>query len=222
MKDGYSIAIDGPSGVGKSTIAKYISKVLNLTYIDTGAMYRAVALKIKENNIDFNEDKEIEKLLEETEIDFKQGSTYLDGKNVESLIRSEDISKLSSIVSKNKLVRDKMVYIQRNLAKSKSTIMEGRDIGTVVLPDAKYKFYLTASVEDRANRRYNQLLEAGQNVNLDDIKSEITLRDYNDMNREHSPLKKALDAVELDNSGMTVEESSQAIIKYIKEDINGI
>lgn len=222
MKDGYSIAIDGPSGVGKSTIAKYISKVLNLTYIDTGAMYRAVALKIKENNIDFNEDKEIEKLLEETEIDFKQGSTYLDGKNVESLIRSEDISKLSSIVSKNKLVRDKMVYIQRNLAKSKSTIMEGRDIGTVVLPDAKYKFYLTASVEDRANRRYNQLLEAGQDVNLDDIKSEITLRDYNDMNREHSPLKKALDAVELDNSGMTVEESSQAIIKYIKEDINGI
>lgn len=222
MKDGYSIAIDGPSGVGKSTIAKCISKVLNLTYIDTGAMYRAVALKIKEKDIDFNEDKEIEKLLEETDIDFKQGSIYLDGKNVESLIRSEDISKLSSIISKNKLVRDKMVYIQRNLAKSKSTIMEGRDIGTVVLPDAKYKFYLTASVEDRANRRYKQLLEAGQDVNLDDIKSEITLRDYNDMNREHSPLKKALDAVELDNSGMTVEESSQAIIKYIKEDINDI
>lgn len=210
----YSVAIDGPAGSGKSTIAKLLAKELNITYVDTGAMYRAIALKSKLENLDSEE--KLKKALENIKIDFKDSKIYLDNKDVSDQIRTEEISILSSKISKLPFVREKLVSIQQEIAKKQPVVMEGRDIGTVVLKDADYKFYLTASIESRALRRYNQNLENGIKSNLEEIKKDIVLRDENDKNREHSPLKKADDAILLDNSNLTLEDNIKEMLSVIR------
>ena len=211
----YNIAIDGPAGAGKSTIAKAVSKKLNFIYIDTGAMYRAVGLYYLNKNVDLENEFEINGLLDDIKIDL----TYIDGvqqiilngENVSNLIRNEEVSSAASVVSTYKKVREKMVSIQQELARVNNVVMDGRDIGTVVLPNADLKIYLTASSEERAKRRYKELLEKGEEVDLETIKKDIEERDYRDMNRENSPLKQADDAILLDSSNMTIDE----VIDYI-------
>lgn len=212
-----SIAIDGPAGAGKSTIAKEISRKLNYIYIDTGAMYRAIGLYYLNNKIDINDEKLINEMIDNIKIEI----TYVDslqqiilnGENVTNLIRTEEVSHAASVVSTYQKVREKLVSLQRELAESTNVVMDGRDIGTVVLPNASVKIFLTASTEERAKRRYKELLEKGQNVDLESIKKDIEERDYRDMNRENSPLKQASDAILVDTSNMTIEEVINEIIK---------
>lgn len=211
----YAIAIDGPAGSGKSSIAKNLAKKLNINYIDTGAMYRAITLKLLQEK---EEMERIVEILEDTQIDFKNGKIFLDGIDVSSEIRSNQVSKLASKYSQIPQVRKKLVELQQEIASHSSVVMEGRDIGTVVLPHAKYKFYLTASPSIRAQRRYLQLLEKGEKAELPVIESEILLRDENDMNRRHSPLKRAEDAILLDNSNLDEEQTLQLLMSYIKEE----
>ncbi len=200
------IAIDGPGGSGKSTIAKLLAKELNIDYVDTGAMYRAIGLKIKNENIDVFNKNILSNTLNNTTIDFKSGSIYLDGQNVDTLIRTPEISMVASEISAIDIVREKLVNIQRKMGQTKSMIMDGRDIGTNVLLDAEYKFFMNASIEERANRRFKELIEKGQEVDFNKVLEEIKLRDHNDMTRELNPLKKAEDAIELDTTSMTIEE----------------
>lgn len=210
----YAVAIDGPAGSGKSTIAKLLAKELSISYVDTGAMYRAIALKAKEENL--NTEEKLEKALDKVEIDFEDSRIYLDGKDVSDRIRTEEMSKLASNISKLPFVREKLVLIQQNIAKKKPVVMEGRDIGTVVLKDADYKFYLTASIESRAMRRYRQNLENGIKADFNKIKQDIILRDEQDKNREYSPLTKAEDAVFIDNSNLTLEENVKEMLSIIR------
>lgn len=211
------IAIDGPAGSGKSTVAKEISKKLNIEYIDTGAMYRALTLKAIEEGIDIENTEDIIKLLERTEISFKNNSIFLDGVRVDDEIRRNIINKNVSNIAKIKKVREDMVGIQQELSKTKNIIMDGRDIGTVVLPNAEYKFFLTASVEERAKRRYKELINRGQSeVTYNKILDEIKKRDYIDSTRKIAPLKKSSDAYEIDTTNMTISESVEKIIEIIK------
>lgn len=205
------IAIDGPAGSGKSTVAKKIAEKLNIIYIDTGAMYRAITLKLKDI------DKKIyEQACNDTNIEFINNKIFLDGKDVSSQIRSEEISKLTSDISKIDFVRKKLVSIQKEIADKNSVVMEGRDITTVVLPDADYKFYLSASPEIRAKRRTLQLKEKGLNADYEEILRDIKKRDNNDIKRENSPLKVADDAIVIDSSNLTAEESIEKILSYIR------
>lgn len=213
------IAIDGPSGAGKSTVAKLVSKNLNFEYIDTGAMYRALAYKAYKNNIEITEEK-IDKMLENTQIDYMNNSIFLDSENVESYIRNENISKLASDISKLKIVRKKMVELQRLIAKGKNVIMDGRDIGTSVFPDADYKFFVTASVEERAKRRYEELLQKGIQVIYDHVLLDIKARDENDSTRKISPLKMADDAILIDTTDMDINKVVNEIIEFISEGID--
>lgn len=215
------IAIDGPSGAGKSTVAKQVSNKLNYEYIDTGAMYRALAYKAYKNNIKISENK-IDDMLLNTKIDYFNNNIFLDNENVEDFIRSENISILASEISMLKNVRTKMVDLQRQIAKNKNIIMDGRDIGTIVFPNADFKFFVTASVEKRAKRRYNELKLKGLNVLYDDILSDIKTRDENDSNREISPLKMAADAILIDTTDMKIEEVVNKIIIHISEGPNAI
>lgn len=210
------IAIDGPSGAGKSTVARLLSRELGFEYIDTGAMYRALAYKAYINNIEIKEDT-IDKMLETTEVDYSDNKIFLDKMNVESLIRSEEISKYASKISALKNVRTKMVELQRNIAKNKNVILDGRDIGTKVFPDADFKFFITASVETRAGRRYDQLVAGGTEAVLDNVLKEIKKRDINDSTREISPLKKADDAILIDTTHMEINE----VVRTIKEFVGG-
>ncbi len=207
------IAIDGPSGAGKSTVAKLISKTLNFEYIDTGAMYRSLAYKAFKNNIDICKENEnnIIKMLKNTNIDYDNNCIYLDGEKVNDKIRDEIISKLSSKISAIKDVRLKMVDLQRAIAKNKSVVMDGRDIGTAVFPNADYKFFITATVEKRASRRYNELIKKGMDVCFDDVLSDIIKRDNNDSTRENSPLQMADDAILID----TTEKDINSVVKEI-------
>lgn len=205
------IAIDGPAGSGKSTVAKKIAEKLNIIYIDTGAMYRAITLKLKDI------DKKIyEQACNNTNIEFINNKIFLDGKDVSSQIRSEEISKLTSDISKIDFVRKKLVSIQKEIADKNSVVMEGRDITTVVLPDADYKFYLSASPEIRAKRRTLQLKEKGLNADYEEILRDIKKRDNNDIKRENSPLKVADDAIVIDSSNLTADESIEKILSYIR------
>lgn len=205
------IAIDGPAGSGKSTVAKKIAEKLNIIYIDTGAMYRAITLKLKDI------DKKIyEEACNNTNIEFINNKIFLDGKDVSSQIRSEEISKLTSDISKIDFVRKKLVSIQKEIAAKNSVVMEGRDITTVVLPDADYKFYLSASPEIRAKRRTLQLKEKGLNADYKEILRDIKKRDNNDIKRENSPLKVADDAIVIDSSNLTADESIEKILSYIR------
>lgn len=205
------IAIDGPAGSGKSTVAKKIAEKLNIIYIDTGAMYRAITLKLKDIDKKFYEEA-----CNNTNIEFINNKIFLDGKDVSSQIRSEEISKLTSDISKIDFVRKKLVSIQKEIADKNSVVMEGRDITTVVLPDADYKFYLNASPEIRAKRRTLQLKEKGLNADYKEIIRDIKKRDNNDINRENSPLKVADDAIVIDSSNLTAEESIEKILSYIR------
>lgn len=206
------IAIDGPGGAGKSTIAKLVGDKLGLEYIDTGAMYRAVGLKLNRKGIKPDDLISISNVLEETTIDFVNGKIILDGDDVSDIIRTQEISKFASIYSQIPEVRSKLVDIQRRIAAGKSVIMDGRDIGTNVLTDAELKVFLTADSMVRARRRYDELRSKGVNANLDDIHEEIKDRDYQDMNRKLNPLAQAEDAIRLDTSDMTIDEVVNTIV----------
>ena len=214
------ISIDGPAGAGKSTIAKLIAKQLGLVYIDTGAMYRAVGLKAKRNNIACSEQEKIEEMLKNTEVELKNenGATavYLDGENVSTEIRLPEISRMASDISAVPVVRYAMVEMQRSMANKTDTILDGRDIGTFVLPNADVKIFLTASVEERAERRYKELIARGENVKREDVRSDIEKRDYNDSHRALAPLKKADDATEVDTTGMTIDQVCEKIISLVR------
>lgn len=209
-----TIAIDGPSGSGKSTLAKEVAKRLNITYVDTGAMYRALAYKVK--NLNLQTEDEIKCILSLTDINYKDGIIYLDGVDVSEFIRSEEISKAASDISKIEFVREYLVNKQREISEKIPVVMEGRDIGTVVLKNAKFKFFLTATLDARANRRYKQLLEKGEKVDFSEVKKDLEKRDYQDSNREHSPLKKADDAILIDNSNLSFEENVNLILEAVK------
>lgn len=206
------IAIDGPGGAGKSTIAKLVGDKLGLEYIDTGAMYRAVGLKLNRKGIKPDDLISISNVLEETTIDFVNGKIILDGDDVSDIIRTQEISKFASIYSQIPEVRSKLVDIQRRIAAGKSVIMDGRDIGTNVLSDAELKVFLTADSMVRARRRYDEFRSKGIKANLDDIHEEIKDRDYQDMNRKLNPLVQAEDAIRLDTSDMTIDEVVNTIV----------
>ena len=211
------VAIDGPGGTGKSTIAKMVAERYGLEYIDTGAMYRAIALKAMGMGISHEDENAIANMLKDTTIDFASGKIYLDGSDVSGKIRTNEISMGASNYSKMGCVRTKVNELNHFLASTKNVIMEGRDICTVVIPDAEVKIFMTASPEVRAERRYNQLLEQGKPADYDVIFKEIQERDYQDSHRAISPLKQANDAVLLDSTGMTIEENVEAIAKIIDE-----
>ena len=210
------VAIDGPSGAGKSTIAKAVAKKMNIDYIDTGAMYRAVGLKVKNNGIDMKDEAAMAAMLADTDIDFVNGDIILDGVVVNKEIRANDMSMMASNVSALPAVRAKLVELQRKMGQTKSIIMDGRDIGTNVLTDAEVKIFMTASAEERADRRYKELIEKGQDVTYDQILEDIRQRDHNDSTRALNPLRKADDAIELDTTGMSIEE----VTDYIMNEVN--
>lgn len=216
----FQIAIDGPSGAGKSTIAKQVAKLLDIEYIDTGAMYRAIGYKIKKQKINIEEFGQVVDLLKETDIDFSEGNIILDGEIVNDQIRTPEVTKMASACSALPEVRAKLVALQRKMGQAKSVVMDGRDIGTNVLIDAKYKFFMTASAQERAERRYHELIEKGQNVSLNEVLSDIIQRDHDDSTRALNPLKKAEDAIELDTTGMSITEVTEKIIKEINKNGN--
>ena len=205
------IAIDGPGGAGKSTIAKLVSNKLGLEYIDTGAMYRAIGLKLNRERISPNDIEAIRESLDNTSIDFVDGKIILDDEDVSDIIRTQEISKLASMYSQIPDVRTKLVDIQRRIAGGKGVIMDGRDIGTNVLTDAELKIFLTAAPMIRARRRYDELVSKGVQAVFNDIYDDIKDRDYQDTHRKLNPLVKAEDAVLLDTSEMSIEEVVDAI-----------
>jgi cytidylate kinase len=212
----YSIAIDGPAGAGKSTIAKKIAKKLKFIYVDTGAMYRAMALFFLKNGIGPEEVRKIENACDKVfiTIQYKDGEqqVILNGENVNSEIRTEEVGNMASATSVNRKVRRKLVDLQRRLAETENVIMDGRDIGTYVLPQAFVKIYLTASSKTRAKRRYLELKEKKVSCSLEEIEKDIVERDHRDMTREFAPLRQAEDAVYVDSSNMTADEVTEMII----------
>ncbi len=213
------IAIDGPSGAGKSTIAKIVAEKMGIDYIDTGAMYRAIGLKMVNEGVPREDTEDAaaarQKVLDRTEIDFDNGVITLDGEDVSGKIRTPEISIAASDYSKFPEVRTKLVAIQREIGHRKSVVMDGRDIGTNVFTDAQYKFFLTATAEERANRRVKELLEKGENVSYEETLEDIKQRDYNDTHRKLNPLAKADDAIEIDTTKMTIDEVADAILSKI-------
>lgn len=215
------IAIDGPAGAGKSSIAKLVAKKLSFVYADTGAMFRTVAYYFLSQGKD---PSDAEMVTEECEkisisIEYKDGAQhiFLDGTDVSTEIRQEEVGKNASVVAKNQAVRNRLLALQRQMAEKQDVIMDGRDIGTVVLPDAQVKIYLTASASVRAERRYKELVEKGESCNLKKIEEDIIARDEQDMNREIAPLKQAEDAVLVDSSYMTIEEVVDKIIEIVEK-----
>lgn len=213
-----NIAIDGPSAAGKSTIAKRLAKVLKFKHLDTGAMYRCIAYKAHLLDIDISDEKGIAAFLSSTTIDFdSSGKIYLDGIDVTNAIRQKEIAWLASNVSTLLSVREDLVDRQKKFANEKGIIMDGRDIGTVVLPEAEVKIYLTASAKNRAERRYLEMISKDPSITYDDVYQEIIKRDLQDSTREHSPLKKADDAIEVDSTDLSIDEVVNKIIDIIKE-----
>lgn len=219
-----NVAIDGPAGAGKSTIAKAAAKELGFIYVDTGALYRTVGVNALRNNVNMESDEDIASVLPSTQVQLKfvdgEQRMYLNGEDVSSEIRLPEASMAASRVSAVPKVREFLFDLQRDLAKKNNCIMDGRDIGTVVLPDAKVKIFLTASPECRADRRYKELCQKGVEVNYDDVLSDIVKRDYNDSHRAVAPLKPAEDSVYLDTSELDLQQSIDAVINIIKEKIN--
>lgn len=211
-----SVAIDGPAGAGKSTIAKLVGKKFDLMYINTGAMYRAVALMAERNDVKPEEVEKLVKLVDTMEMHFENDELILNGVNVQEEITMPEISAIVSNYASIPEVRAKLVELQRNMSEKYDVIMDGRDIGTVVLKDSKFKFFLTASAEERANRRYKELTERGLEVNYDEILSEIIRRDTIDSTREVDPLRKADDAIEIDSSNYNINEVTEIICNYIE------
>lgn len=212
----YQIAIDGPSGAGKSTIAKRVAAVLDIDYIDTGAMYRAIGYKIKREALDMEDETALKAMLSKTRVDIQKGRVILDGEDISHLIRTPEISRMASACSALAAVRQKLVELQRSMAGSKSVIMDGRDIGTNVLTGAQFKIYLTASVKERAKRRYRELIQKGENVTIKEVEEDMRRRDYNDSHRSLNPLRKAKDALEIDSTEMTMDEVVEKILSLVK------
>ena len=217
----YNIAIDGPAGAGKSTIAKMAAKKLDFIYVDTGAMYRAMALYFLRREIDAKDEKKIAEACEHINVTiaYREGEqqVLLNGENVNAFIRTEEVSMMTSNTSKYPAVREKLLYLQRELAAANNVIMDGRDIGTCVLPDAELKIYLTASASERAKRRYLEQKERGVESDLAQIERDIIARDEQDMNREIAPLKQAEDAILVDTSDMNIEEVVAKLTQIIEE-----
>lgn len=216
-----SIAIDGPAGAGKSTISRKAAEILGYIYVDTGALYRTVGLKFLNLGIDDELNCNIEEILQKTIVDIRfvngEQRVFLDGKDVSEEIRTPKASKMASVVSSKPQVRAFLLEMQRKLARENNVIMDGRDIGTVVLPDATVKIYLTASAESRATRRYKELIEKGMSVVYEDVYNDMVERDFKDMNREIAPLKQADDAVVADTTNCDLKESIELILKLIRE-----
>ncbi|MBQ3116577.1 MAG: (d)CMP kinase [Clostridia bacterium] len=214
------IALDGPSGSGKSTIAKKLSSKLNILYLDTGAMYRATALKAIALGIDTLDVEGVKTFIDDIDLQIKyvDGSqrTFLDGEDVSEKIREPHVSMAASNISSLKPVRLKMVDMQRKIAGEMSCVLDGRDIGSYVLPNADFKFYITASTEVRADRRYKELVLKGHKVDFEKLKEEIEQRDYNDKTRDFAPLTKAVDAIEIDTSFMSVDQVVSKVLSYIE------
>ncbi|MDD6845903.1 MAG: (d)CMP kinase [bacterium] len=214
----YSIAIDGPAASGKSTAAKGVAKALDFLYLDTGAMYRAITLYMIEKGLDTRSEEDAKSILDEVTMrEDKNGHIFLNERDVTERVREEDVTKLVSYACAHKAVRERLVSLQREMAKGESVVMDGRDIGTVVLPDATLKVYQVASVESRAKRRYLEELSKGKEASLDEIQKDIERRDYIDSHREHSPLRKAEDAILLDTSDLTIQEEIDAILSLFRE-----
>ncbi len=219
----YNIAIDGPAGAGKSTIAKKIAKELGFIYVDTGAMYRAMAVYCLDNRVDVNNEKETGEALApvDVKLEYDDGvlQIILNGNNITGRLRTEEAGNTASVIAVYPSVRAKLLDLQRKIAADNNAVMDGRDIGSFVLPNATLKIYLTASVETRAQRRYAELTEKGVDADIKAIKEDIADRDYRDMNRAVSPLVKAEDAVLVDSSEMSIEEVASAIMDLFSEKI---
>lgn len=217
---GYNIAIDGPAGAGKSTIAKKVAKKLGYIYVDTGALYRGMAVYFLENGVSADETEQIGKMCRQAVVTlgYEDGvqQAYLNGENITAKLREEEVGKMASVSSAIKEVRLQLLELQRDLAAKENVVMDGRDIGTNVLPQAETKIYLTASVETRAKRRFLELQEKGVPCVLEEIAKDIEDRDYRDMNRDVAPLKQAEDAVYIDSSEMSIDEVVAEILKYCK------
>ena len=217
----FAIAVDGPAGSGKSTVAKAVARKLGIIYVDTGAMYRTVALHCKQKGVAWEQEAEVVSALDSLKMKIvpEEGSQkiFLNDVDVTTDVRAAEIGKGASAVAAYPKVRERMVELQQEMAKEHAVIMDGRDIGTVVLPHAEVKIYLDAGVEERARRRVGELEAKGETADFEEIKKMIIQRDYNDMNREHSPLKRADDAISLDSTSMTAEEVEQAILDIVAE-----
>ncbi|MEE0247473.1 MAG: (d)CMP kinase [Peptacetobacter sp.] len=210
------IAVDGPAGAGKSTISKLIAKKLNINYIDTGAMYRAVTYKCLSEGVDVKNEAAVIEVAKRTDIDFRDNNIYLDSKVVNEEIRTREVSANVSDVAKIKEVRYLMVDVQREIGTRNDVILDGRDIGSYVFPNADYKFFLVATPEERGRRRYKELCEKGFEGTLEEIIKDIEKRDEIDSNREFAPLKKADDAIEIDTTGLGIDEVVEAVVSKIK------
>jgi CMP/dCMP kinase len=217
----FNLAIDGPAGAGKSTIAKRLAKRLGFIYVDTGAMYRAMALYFLRNHIEASDTDRIEAACKDVDItiEYREGEQFviLNGENVNGLIRTEEVGNMASASSVNKAVRLKLVELQQNLARKENVVMDGRDIGTYVLPNADLKIYLTASTKERARRRWSELKNKGIEADLHAIEQDIIDRDQRDMTREFAPLRQAEDAVYLDSSELTIDEVVDQILMLCEE-----
>ena len=217
---GYNVAIDGPAGAGKSTIAKLVAKEKGYIYVDTGAMYRGLAIHFIKKGLKAEDIKGIVEACKDAEVSIVYENDvqqiYLNGENVTAMLRTEEVGNMASKTSAIPAVREKLLELQRTLAREKDVIMDGRDIGTNILPNAHVKIYLTASVETRATRRYKELLEKGENCVYEEIAQDIKERDERDMNREIAPLKQAEDAILVDSSEMTIDEVVKTICSYCK------
>lgn len=217
---GYNVAIDGPAGAGKSTIAKLVAKEKGYIYVDTGAMYRGLAIHFLNKGVNPDDREAVAEACRDAEVSigYEDGvqQIYLNGENVTSMLRTEEVGNMASRTSAIPQVREKLLELQRSLAREKDVIMDGRDIGTNILPDADVKIYLTASVETRAMRRYTELKEKGESCNLEEIARDISVRDERDMTREIAPLKKAEDAILVDSSDMTIPEVVAEICSHCR------
>ena len=217
----FAIAIDGPAGAGKSSAARQAAQKLQFVYVDTGAMYRTIALYMLENRVDTDDEEALKAALDSIRIELKYNDgvqcMYLNGEDVSGRIRTPEVSAQASVVAAIPAVRAKLLDLQRNMAASQNVLMDGRDIGTNILPDAELKIYLTASVEERARRRFLELTQKGEECSLEEIQKDIADRDWRDMHRETAPLKQAEDAVYLDTSDMTLDEVVERITQLAEE-----
>ncbi len=212
----YRIAVDGPAGAGKSTLAKLLAQKLGIDYIDTGAMYRAVALKLIRTGTDYNDSEALAKLLADTDVDFDAGKTLLDGEDISGLIRTQEVSEMASASSAVPAIREKLVALQQAMGKRKPIIMDGRDIASKVFPDAEVKFYVTARSDVRARRRAEDMRAAGQPCDPVQIQKEIEARDYRDMHREVSPLTLVPEAVIIDTSNRSISNTIDYMMGFIE------
>ena len=212
----FVITIDGPAGSGKGTISKLVSKTLGFRYLDSGAIYRIIAFNAKSKNLVSNQISNILELIDGLKINFVDEKTFLGDKDITDLIRSELIGKFASEIAKNKLIREKILGLQKSFFKSPGLVADGRDMGTVVFPEAKVKIFLTASIEERANRRYKQLILKENNVNLTDLFETIKLRDESDTNRKISPLKAAKDAYLIKTDNLSINQSFEKVMEIVR------